>query len=558
MLSELYIVNLAVIQEANIPFSGQFNVFTGETGAGKSILINGINAVLGQRTSKDIVRSGCDKAVVTAMFRQLFPATKKKLDEYGIDYSDDELTITREIFADGGSTARINSKPANISVIRDIGETLVNIHGQHDNQILLSPEKHLYILDGYAELESEIDAYRAEFKQLQELSRTIKALKLNEKDRAERIELLKQKIEDIAELEIEEDEDIAVEEEYKIAKNSVDIHNALSQAIDLINGNESDAGIVEQVGSASDRIGEYTELLSELNPITERLNNVKLELDDICSEIIKINDKAEIDPQRYEYLLERRHKLFEIKKKYGPNLSDVLNVYNSSVKELEALADSTGNIQKLLDEREKLLKDVSQKADKLSEKRKKAAEKLAHQVQEELKFLDMPNVRLEVAFTEGKLTAVGMDTVEFLISANIGEPPKPINKIASGGELSRIMLALKNVIAEKDEVPTLIFDEIDTGVSGRAAQKIGIKLAQISKIRQVICVTHLSQLAVMADNHLLIEKTLRDNRTFTNVKKLSFDERKHEIARILCGESITETALKNAEEMLNSKNNFAF
>ncbi len=550
MLSELYIADLALIEEAVIPFSDNFNVFTGETGAGKSILINGINAVLGHRTSKDIVRSGCEKAVITAMFKNLFPATKHKLDEYGIDYSDDELSITREIFADGGSSARINSKPANISVVKAIGETLVNIHGQHDNQILLSPDKHLGILDAYAGLENQLEDYRTDFKELQSVSRQLKSLANTEKDKAERIQLLLQRIADISTLDIQADEDQQIEDEYNLAKNSVEISRTVQEAVVTLNGDDINQGIISQISKIADNLSVYSDLMSDLSSLNNRLVSLKIELDDICSELININDRSDCNPERYSYLLERRQKLYEIKKKYGPDLCDVLNTLSVSENELDNLNTNTDNIKKLAEHREALLKRVSEKANKLSENRKEAGLRFAGQVQEELKFLDMPNVRIEVKFVEGKLTSYGMDSVEFYVSANIGEEPKPISKFASGGELSRIMLALKNVIAEKDEVPTMIFDEIDTGVSGRAAQKIGIKLKEISRIRQVICVTHLSQIAVKADNHLLIEKMSDSNRTFTTVKKLTFDERKYEIARILCGDNITETVLKNAEEQL--------
>lgn len=550
MLSELYIADLALIEEAVIPFSDNFNVFTGETGAGKSILINGINAVLGHRTSKDIVRSGCEKAVITAMFKNLFPATKQKLDEYGIDYSDDELSITREIFADGGSSARINSKPANISVVKDIGETLVNIHGQHDNHILLSPDKHLGILDAYAGLENQLEDYRTDFKELQSVSRQLKTLANTEKDKAERIQLLTQRVADISALDIQADEDQQIEDEYNLAKNSVEISRTVQEAVVTLNGDDINPGIISQISIIADNLSVYSDLMNDLSSLNNRLVSLKIELDDICSELININDRSDCNPERYSYLLERRQKLYEIKKKYGPDLSNVLKTLSLSENELDNLNTNTDNIKKLAEHREALLKCVSEKANKLSENRKEAGLRFAGQVQEELKFLDMPNVRIEVKFVEGKLTSYGMDSVEFYVSANIGEEPKPISKFASGGELSRIMLALKNVIAEKDEVPTMIFDEIDTGVSGRAAQKIGIKLKEISRIRQVICVTHLSQIAVKADNHLLIEKMSDNNRTFTTVKKLTFDERKYEIARILCGDNITETVLKNAEEQL--------
>lgn len=552
MLSELYIEDLALIEKAVIPFSSQFNVFTGETGAGKSILINGINAVLGQRTSKEIVRTGCEKAVITAMFRNLFDLTKLKLQEFGIDYSDDELTITREVYADGGSTARINNKPANISVVREIGQTLVNVHGQHDNQVLLSPDKHLDILDSYAEIGDELNIYQLEFKQLQDISRKLKALKSIEKDKLSRIELLQTRISEISKLNIEPNEDTQVDEEYNISKNSVEINTVIQATLQLFNGIDTDDGLVSQIGNAQYNLSRYCDIMSQLNSTTDRLNSVKIELEDLCSDLEELQSSTEYNAERFAYITERRQKLYEIKQKYGPSLNDVLLTLKKSQEEYDSLACNSDTIDELVAKRKKLLISVSEKAKMISEHRICAGKKFAEQVKKQLEYLDMPSVEILFSFDEGKLTLNGMDTAELLVSANVGEPPKPISKFASGGELSRIMLAIKNVLAEKDEVPTMIFDEIDTGVSGRAAQKIGIKLAEISKIRQVICVTHLSQIAVKADNHLLIEKISNGNRTTTNVRKLSNDERKYEIARILCGDNITNTTLKNAEELLSN------
>lgn len=554
MLSELYIKNLAIIEEASIPFSDNFNVFTGETGAGKSILINGINAVLGQRITKDIVRAGCDKAVISALFTELSDNVCKKLDELGIYHEDGQLMLTREISSDGGSIARVNSRTSTVSVLREIGECLVNIHGQHDNQILMDPEKHLLILDSYGGLEKQTEEYHESFKQLQEVSRRLKKLTLERKEKTEREEMLREKIEEIGSLNIEENEDEALEAEYKIAQNSEDICAALNEAHSFLNGvDDSDIpGAVELVSNACGDISAFSEALPSLKNLSDRLENVRVELEDIVSEISSELDKIDIDAERYAFLTDRLNELNRIKKKYGPELSDVLECYNSAAEELDEFESSSDEIEQTATQREKLLADVSEKAKCLSAARAEAAERFSAQVEEELKFLDMPNVKICAAMEKGKLTAAGMDTVEFMISTNVGEGMKPMSKIASGGELSRIMLALKNVIAEKDNIHTLIFDEIDTGVSGRAAQKIGIKLRQVSKHQQVLCVTHLSQMAVMADNHLLIEKKTRDGRTYTSVHRLDFEERKHEIARIMVGENITDTALKNAEELLLS------
>ncbi len=554
MLSELYIKNLAIIEEASIPFSDHFNVFTGETGAGKSILINGINAVLGQRITKDIVRAGCDKAVISALFTRLSDNVCQRLDELGVSHEDGQLTLTREINSDGGSIARVNSRASTVSVLREIGECLVNIHGQHDNQILMNPEKHLSILDSYGGLEKQTEEYHESFKQLQEISRKLKKLTLERKEKAEREEMLREKIEEIGSLSIEENEDEALEAEYKIAQSSEDICAALNEAHSYLDGvDDSDVpGAMELVSDACVDLSAFSDAVPSLKVLSDRLENVRAELEDIISEISSELDKIDIDAERYAYLTDRLNELNRIKKKYGPELSDVLECYNKASEEISDFDMSSDEIEQTAQHREKLLADVSEKAKALSAARAEAAERFSSQVEEELKFLDMPNVKICAAMEKGKLTVVGMDTVEFMISTNAGEGMKPMSKIASGGELSRIMLALKNVIAEKDNIHTLIFDEIDTGVSGRAAQKIGIKLKQVSHNQQVLCVTHLSQMAVMADNHLLIEKKTKDGRTFTSVHKLDFEERKREIARIMVGENITDTALKNAEELLRS------
>ncbi len=552
MLSELYIKNLAIIEEASIPFSDNFNVFTGETGAGKSILINGINAVLGQRITKDIVRAGCDKAVITALFTELSDNVCARLDELGIAHEDRQLTLTREVSSDGGSIARVNSRASTVSVLREIGECLVNIHGQHDNQILMDPEKHLSILDSYGDLEAQAEDYRSSFRQLQEVSRKLKKLTLERREQQEREQLLREKIIEIGSLDISENEDEAIEAEYKIAQSSEEICSSLNEAYSFIKGiDDSDVpGAIELISNACDDISSFSDTVSSMKSISERLENVRVELDDIASEISSEIDKIDIDAERYAYLSERLNDLNRIKKKYGPELSDVLDCYNKASEEISRFESSSDEIEEVIKTREQLLSCVSDKAKQLSAARAEAAERFSAQVEEELSFLDMPNVKIKASMEKGKLTAAGMDSVEFLISTNAGEGMKPMSKIASGGELSRIMLALKNVIAEKDNIHTLIFDEIDTGVSGRAAQKIGIKLKSVSVHQQVLCVTHLSQMAVMADNHLLIEKQTRDGRTYTSVHKLDFEERKREIARIMVGENITDTALKNAEELL--------
>lgn len=555
MLSELYIENLAVIEKATIDFSDKLNVFTGETGAGKSILINGINAILGQRVTKDIVRTGTDKAVISALFTDIGDNVLQVLDELGISAEDGQLFLTREIRSDGGSVARVNSRAVNVSVLKAIGETLVTIHGQHDNQILMAPERHIEILDSYAESEALIEDYHSSFRELQSIAKKINKIKTEQSKKEFRMAELADIVEEINALNIHEGEDKEIEAELNISKNAVAISEALYMAKQLLSGDDDTDGAVEMTQRASKSVEGYTDIMTEISPIYDRLSSAAIEMEDISEEIGSLLDSLDIDPKRYDYLNQRSDELRRIMKKYGPELDDVLTTLENSQNELDELSGAEQSLDELNKEKERLLAEVSKKAKVLSDHRKKAGERFVSQVTEELEFLNMPKVKLVVQQKTGKLTINGMDSIEFLISANLGEEPKPIAKIASGGELSRIMLALKNVIAEKDSIGTLIFDEIDTGVSGRAAQKIGIKLKQISRLRQVLCVTHLAQMAVMADNHLLIEKNIQGDRTVTTVRTIDHEQRKYEIARIMGGENITELMLENAEQYLKDADN---
>lgn len=552
MLKEIYIKNLAVIKEAVIPLSDKLNIFTGETGAGKSILINGINAVLGQRCSKNIVRTGCDKAVITALFVNFSEEVKLKLDELGIDYDNDEITVTREISADGRSIARINSRPSTVSVLKEIGSMMINIHGQHDNQILLDSEKHLDILDSFGGDDTLLNAYRVTFRELQSTARRLGELKKLEKNKLERSLYLNEIIEDIGGLELEPNEDDELEQEYSIAKNSENAIIAIKNAVSAIIGEDT---ANDMIASASGEISAFTDDSPELNLLYERLSAVEIELADIAVELEKVADKAELDGQRLEYLKNRINSINKLKRKYAVDCTELVRMYDNACQEITQLEGNDSEINALTEKREELLRKVTEQAKELYDYREKIAEKFISSVTAELEFLNMSGVVIEVCHEKGKLTVNGMDTVEFLISANKGEEPKPISKIASGGELSRIMLALKSVIADKDSIDTMIFDEIDTGVSGKAAQKIGIKLREIGKVRQVICVTHLSQIAVMADNHLMIEKKVIDDRTETSVTQLDFNGRKAEIARIMGGDNPSSLMLETAEEELRKAEN---
>lgn len=543
MLKEIYIQNLAVIKEAVIPLDKRLNIFTGETGAGKSILINGINAVLGQRCTKDIVRTGCDKAVITALFTELSKEVCNKLDELGIAHDDDEITVTREISADGGSVSRINHRTASAALLKEIGAMLINIHGQHDNQILLDSERHLQILDDFGGDDTLLSEYRVTFRELQQTARKLGELKKLEQSRVERSRYLNEIIDDIGELELHEGEDDELEKEYESAKNSEKIIIAIKSAISAITGEEA---ATDMLVSAETEIAGFTDSNESLNVLYERISAAEIELADIASELESIADKVELDGQRLEYLGTRLNAINKLKRKYASDCEGLVKLYDDACREVMQLESSDTEIKELMTKRESLLHKVTEQAKALYEYREKVAKRFTERVTAELEFLNMAGVIIAVRHEKGKLTVNGMDSVEFLISANKGEEPKPISKIASGGELSRIMLALKSVIADKDSIPTMIFDEIDTGVSGKAAQKIGIKLREIGKVRQVICVTHLSQIAVMADNHLLIEKQIVGDRTETHVMQLDMDGRVSEIARIMGGDDPSALMLDNA------------
>ena len=531
MLKEIYIENLAVIEKAVIPFSDSFNVFTGETGAGKSILINGINAVLGQRVTKDIVRTGSKKAVITALFSKLGKNVCDKLDELGIAHTDGEITVTREIAADGGSVARINSRTTTVSVLREIGELLITIHGQHDNQILLSPERHIDVLDSFGESADILEDYRDSFRRLQSMAKKIGEMKKNRIEKRDRLIILKDRVDELKELELQTLEYDELEREYNMIHNVDRIARAAGNAGIILTGENSE-NVLDMILSCEEELGGITDVSAETGELLERLTAARIELSDISDELNRIEDSLDIDERRFDYITNRYNKINMAMKKYNCGFKELLKLFEDSLSELETIEFSDESLKILSAEKEE------------------AGKKFKEQVKKELQFLDMPNVIIEVGQEKGKLTVNGMDNIEFLISANKGEAPKPIARIASGGELSRIMLALKSVIAEKDSIPTLIFDEIDTGVSGRAAQKIGIKIKQMSKIRQILCVTHLSQLAVMADSHLLIEKNTVNDRTVTNVIPLDFEGRIREIARIMGGDNPSRTMLKSAEEEL--------
>lgn len=549
MLEELYIENLAVIEKACISFRDAFHVFTGETGAGKSILIHGIQAVLGQRVSKDWVRTGCDRASVTALFTNLSEEAMELLAEMAVACDERQVTLTREIRADGGSIGRINGKTASVSALREIGTLLISIHGQHDNQILLSPEHHLQVLDEFGGNPTFLTAYQKSFRQLQTIARELGKLKREEQYRRQRALLLRKQIQEIGALQPKPGEEEKLENALMQAENAERILSGLNNAAGILNGEGEDC-VVEMLQASMQQLREIEDAYSGTDELMERLKAAVIEIKDISEDLQHMADGVSLDEARAQKLRQRYNAISQVKKQFFCDFDELLKLYDSAVSEMENMQEDDDRISALEEQKQELLADVTEKARALSDYREETGTRFVERVSEELRFLDMPNVVLTVQQEKGKLTIQGRDTVTFLISANKGELPKPISKIASGGELSRIMLALKSVIADRDSIPTLIFDEIDTGVSGKAAQKIGIKLREISRSRQVLCVTHLSQIAVMADTHYMIEKHTENDRTVTQVHLLDFDGRTEEIARIMGGDNPSALMLENAREEL--------
>lgn len=554
MLKELNIENLAVIEKATISFCDKFNVFSGETGAGKSILIGGINAVLGARTDKNIVRTGESKAVVTALFDDISKETQKKLEENGYSY-DGELLLQREISSDGKSTARINGKVTTAAVLKNIASDLIDIHGQHDTAILMSTENQRQILDSYGGLNERLNTYREVFHEFSHISKQVKALQQKIDDRDNRIEDLREKIEEVSSFNLYEGEEKEVSERLEKARSFESVQKALSEAYGSLCGYDDESSAASLVRNALNNLEKISQSDvedDEYGKLSKRLSEAVIEIEDIGSEISK-NISDEYSSENISMLENRLSDLLMLKRRYRTDIDRLILDLEDWKRELEDLQGSDDVLEELSEKRRELAEQVKKQAAEISDIRKKAAEELVEKITAELAFLDMPNIRFIFDFQKDKISITGMDKVEMLISVNKGEEPKSMNKIASGGELSRIMLAVKNVLASSDNVPTMIFDEIDTGISGRAAQKVGVKLSEIAEKRQVLCVTHLAQIAAMGDRHLLIEKKSDDLRTYTTVHSLDFNERKREIARIISGNSDSEAALLSAEELLNRK-----
>ncbi len=549
MLSQLYIQNIAVIEKVQVAFEKGLNVFTGETGAGKSIVIDAINAVLGNRTSRDLVRTGAPKALVTALFEEIGDETKEQLLSLGFEPEEDgSLLLSREIAADGKTSCKIGGRPATVSILREVAQSLINIHGQHDNQSLLMPEQHLGYIDQFGKTNRLLLSYRTEYAYYTELQRKLRQLQVNEQEKEQKIDLLTYQINEITAAGLYSGEEEELLTAKKRMQNIAKIVESLHIAHDLLSGGDETDGVLSMLDQTEDQMHQLQDYYPDMK--ADKLMDIRYELEEISESLREALSDSEVDPQEMDRVEERLDLIFRLKRKYGNSIDEILAFGERAQQELDSITRSEEIEGKLRKELEKSSVELMEIAGQLSEKRQAAAQLFQQQVCEELAFLDMPSVRFLVHCETDEPDESGIDRMEFYITTNPGEPPKPIGKVASGGELSRIMLSLKNVIAEGDRVGTLIFDEVDTGVSGRAAQKIGRKLKQASGGRQIICVTHLAQVAAFADTHLLIAKNVRDERTFTTVQPLSQEERVQELARIMGGENITEPVLASARELI--------
>ena len=556
MLRQLYIQNVAVIEKTAVELTDGLNVFTGETGAGKSILIDSPHAVLGGRISREMVRTGASKALVSALFSDLSDRQREMLEQNGYEPEEDgSRLVTREIAADGKTSARINGRPATVSILRMVGEGLLNIHGQHDSQALLSPDRHLEFIDAFGGHQQELADYEALYHQLQQAEREIRTLTMDEADKARRLDLLSYQIQELEQAALQPGEEEELTAQKKVIQDSEKLVRLLQQIQENANGTdefEGALGFLRQIAEDAEQVSQY---FPQLEKSASRLEEMYYELQESIGDFGECLSALDFDPRQLEEIEDRLDLLHRLERKYGENVEAMQSFLEKARREFDQITFSDEHLERLKKRREELYRQARQAAKALSLRRQETAREFSRRVCQELRFLDMPNVIFEVQRTTSEdgresLTEKGMDQMEFAVSVNLGEPPKPIAKVASGGELSRIMLSLKNVLADRDEVPTLIFDEVDTGVSGRAAQKIGRKLKQASRGRQIICVTHLAQVAAFGDSHYLIQKQTEGNRTFTQVRRLDQEQRVQELARIMGGERITPTLLQNAREML--------
>ncbi|MGM9669232.1 MAG: DNA repair protein RecN [Faecousia sp.] len=547
MLSLLHIENIAVIECADIDFHSGFNVLTGETGAGKSIVIDAISAILGERAYRDMIRTGAAKASVRAVFTDV-PALPW-FEENGVPH-DSETMITREILQDGKNVCKVNGTLVSVSILRKLGIQLINIHGQHDSASLFEEENHLKFLDDFAGHTALREAYAAAYEEVSRLRREIDRLSMDESEKLRRMETLKYQIDEISRANLESGEDDALEARRKVLQNAEKLSDGIVSAVEALYGSdESDgaAALLAQAEKALARISRFDDSIAQLH---DRVADLMYQVQDAAEEALGVRDTMAYSEDELEQIESRLDIIHRLRRKYGASCDDILAYLDRAKTELDEIAFADDRLERLKGKLQKAEKTAWDAALALRGSRREAAARMSDRILSELSQLDMPKVRFSCQFTETELSANGADAVAFYLSANAGEALKPLSKVASGGELARIMLALKNVLAEKDQVATLIFDEVDTGVSGRAAQKVAEKLRSVAQSKQVLCVTHLPQIAALANTHLLISKEERGGRTFTMVTPLDLEGRKRELARIIGGAQITETTLKSAEEML--------
>ena len=550
MLKFLHIENIAVIERSDTEFAEGFNVLTGETGAGKSILIDSINAVLGERTSKELIRAGCDSAEVSAVFGNFDDTAVKTLSELGFSPDEDgNIVIRRRLSVSGKGIIKLNGIPVTATQLKDIGKNLINIHGQHDSQALLDSEKHIFYIDALADNTELINEYYQEFRYLNKVRKELEASQIDEEEKQRQTDLLKYQINELESADIKKGELAELKRKAQIAKNYQTVVEALSKADTALNGNDDFSGASALISSAQKELFSVKD--EKWNALAEKTADVLSDLTDIGAEIRDFLDNAEYSELDINNINERLDLLDRLMLKYGNSEEEMLDFLTSAKVRLEELDFSDRRILQLSDLLDKSTDRLVELGEKLTLSRKKAAAEFEKKVCDILSYLNMPDVRFTVSMQKGRYTKRGCDNIEFLISANRGENVKPLSKIASGGELSRVMLAIKSVLLDKDPVGTMIFDEIDTGISGYTAGKVGIQLKKVAKNRQVICVTHLAQIAAMADEHLLIEKSTEGGRTFTQVKPLKYEERVGEIARIMSGTQLTENLYKSAKELLD-------
>ena len=548
MLSLLHIENIAVIECADISFDRGFNVLTGETGAGKSIVIDAISAILGQRAYRDMVRTGAAKASVRAVFTDV--PELGWFAENGVEY-DAETIIQREIYLDGKNVCRVNGQLVTVSILHKLGIQLINIHGQHDSASLFDEANHLTFLDDFADNQQLRQEYSETFSVVCKLRREIDRISMDEGEKLRRMETLKFQIEEIEKADLRAGEDDELEARRKLLQNSEKISNGLNDAVENLYGGDDTDGAASLLSIAERALARVSKFSDDISSLHEKVADLMYQVQDVAEIARDVRDDLAYSADELEQIEARLDVIHKLRRKYGTTCADILEYLGKAKKELDEIEFADDHLERLKDKLQKAEKEAWAAALTLRENRKETAMKLSARILTELSQLDMPKVQFSCEFTELDLTANGADAVAFYMSANVGEALKPMSKVASGGELARIMLAMKNVLAEQDKVATLIFDEVDTGVSGRAAQKVAEKLRSVAKTKQVLCVTHLPQLAAMGDTHLLIAKGERDGRTYTTVTPLDIEGRKRELARIIGGANITETTLKSAEEMLN-------